>query len=154
MNKLVLLTVVLGCYGMEVKAQVKIGKNKSLIDTSAYLQIESNNSKQLLVNKDSGNVGIGTLTPANAAILEVNATDMGVLIPRVSLTGKNDISTISNPANGLMVVNTTTANTGTNQVYANQIYVFNGVNWDKLITSSETYKTVNYNNQSFPTSNN
>ncbi len=154
MNKLMLLSVVLSCLSMEVKAQVKIGKNKSIIDSNAHLQIESNNSVQFFVSKDAGNIGIGTLTPSPSAILEINTPNKGLLIPRVTLTGINDLSTIANPAIGLMVLNTVNANSGINQVTANQIYVFNGVNWDKLITSSENYKTVNYNNQSFPTSNN
>ena len=48
-----------------------------------------------------GQVGIGTNTPDASAILDVSSSTKGILIPRVS-----DPSSISNPAKGLMVFNT------------------------------------------------
>jgi hypothetical protein len=50
-------------------------------------------------------VGIGTTTPNASSILEL-AGNKGILIPRVSLTGTTDITTIPTPANALLVYNT------------------------------------------------
>jgi hypothetical protein len=49
------------------------------------------------------NVGIGTTTPDNSAVLEINSSDKGLLIPRMSLQQRN---AINNPADGLMVYQT------------------------------------------------
>lgn len=51
-------------------------------------------------------VGIGTETPNSSSILDISSTNKGVLLPRVSLTSANDSSTITNPAEGLIVWNT------------------------------------------------
>ncbi|MEQ1734024.1 MAG: hypothetical protein ABL940_10140 [Bacteroidia bacterium] len=51
-----------------------------------------------------GNVGIGTTTPNPKAILELQATDKGLLVPRLTLAERNAIVT---PPNGLLVYNTT-----------------------------------------------
>ncbi len=48
-------------------------------------------------------VGIGTTTPDASSILDVESTDKGILIPRLTTV---QINAISNPANGLMVYNT------------------------------------------------
>ncbi|WP_203293998.1 hypothetical protein [Luteirhabdus pelagi] len=52
-------------------------------------------------------VGINTTTPDPSSILDVQATNKGMLIPRVGLTSTTDVVTIQNPAEGLMVYNTT-----------------------------------------------
>ena len=53
------------------------------------------------------NVGIGTTTPDNSAILDLDVSSLankkGLLVPRVSTTERNNIS---NPANGLIVYDT------------------------------------------------
>lgn len=49
------------------------------------------------------NVGIGTTTPDNSAVLDINSSDKGLLIPRMSLLQRN---AINNPADGLMVYQT------------------------------------------------
>lgn len=48
------------------------------------------------------NVGIGTTTPDNSAILELYSTSHGFLVPRLTTTQRN---AISNPATGLMIYN-------------------------------------------------
>lgn len=49
-------------------------------------------------------VGIGTTSPHPSALLEVRSTEKGLLIPRMSTTQRN---AISSPANGLLIYNTT-----------------------------------------------
>lgn len=51
------------------------------------------------------NMGIGTLNPDPSAILEVQSTDKGVLLPRLTSAQKNGIP---NPAQGLFVFDTDT----------------------------------------------
>jgi hypothetical protein len=58
------------------------------------------------------NVGIGTINPSPSALLELKADSMGFLVPRVSLTSINDITTILNPATSLLVYNTNASMTG------------------------------------------
>lgn len=52
-------------------------------------------------------VGIGTTTPDDSSILEIESTEKGVLIPRVTTAQRN---AINSPENSLMVYNTTTNN--------------------------------------------
>jgi poly(3-hydroxybutyrate) depolymerase len=47
-------------------------------------------------------------TPHSSSMLDVNSTNKGLLIPRVSLQSITDITTIANPALSLMVFNTNT----------------------------------------------
>lgn len=56
--------------------------------------------------KSAGNVGVGTATPDVSALLDVNASNKGVLIPRVALTSTSDAATITSPATSLLVYNT------------------------------------------------
>ncbi|HCX24981.1 MAG: hypothetical protein CMB80_20295 [Flammeovirgaceae bacterium] len=49
-------------------------------------------------------VGIGTVSPDSSSILEIESTEKGILIPRLSTT---EMLTIASPADGLMVYNTT-----------------------------------------------
>lgn len=60
-----------------------------------------------------GHVGIGG-TPANGAILDVQSTNRGVLIPRVALAALNNASPVGagNVVDGLLVYNTANAGSG------------------------------------------
>lgn len=49
-----------------------------------------------------GQIGIGTVEPNQSSILDIVSTDKGILVPRIS-----DPSSILNPAEGLMVFDTT-----------------------------------------------
>jgi hypothetical protein len=76
------------------------------------------------------NVGISNTgaTPNTSAMLDVSATNKGVLITRVSLTSLTDVSTIANPATSLLVYNTNSGMTGG----AIGFYYWNGTNWTRL----------------------
>lgn len=84
-----------------------------------------------------GQVGIGTANPNRSAILDITSSNKGFLMPRLNLTGRNDATTILNPANGLMVVNLTANGTGTNAVAANSIYYWQNSIWQKFTALSE-----------------
>ncbi|MFV8323899.1 ice-binding family protein [Flavobacterium sp. LS2R12] len=51
-------------------------------------------------------VGIGTITPDASSILDLTSNSQGILIPRMT-TSERDL--IANPANGLLIYNTTTS---------------------------------------------
>ncbi|WP_148285334.1 hypothetical protein [Flavobacterium sp. B17] len=57
--------------------------------------------------KDNGQIGIGTNNPDTSAILDIASTNKGVKFPIVALTSYTDVVTISSPATGLVVYNTT-----------------------------------------------
>lgn len=78
-------------------------------------------------------VGVGTTTPANSAILDVSSTNKGVLFPRVALSSGTDQTTIPSPAQGLMVFNTGAAGLKTVG------FVFwNGTEWRAIDNFSTT----------------
>jgi hypothetical protein len=54
---------------------------------------------------NTGNVGVGTATPDQSAVLDAFSTTKGFLPPRLTTTQRN---AITNPATGLLVFNTTT----------------------------------------------
>jgi Head domain of trimeric autotransporter adhesin len=61
------------------------------------------------VNVVNAQLGVGTPLPAASSQLDVVSTNKGILIPRVSLTGTTDATTISNGnVNSLLVFNTQT----------------------------------------------
>lgn len=62
----------------------------------------------------SQNVGINSTgaLPDNSAGLDIDYSDKGLLIPRVSLTSTTDVVTIPSPATSLLVYNTNAAMTG------------------------------------------
>ena len=79
---------------------------------------------------------IGTLFALNpSAIFEVAAPNKGVLIPRVSLTSVNDISTIVSPATSLLVYNSATAGIPPNHVSPG-FYYWDSTKWNLLGCSS------------------
>jgi hypothetical protein len=84
----------------------------------------------------SSQIGVGTANADPSAMVDINSTDKGLLIPRISLAGKNDVSTIPSPANGLMVYNLATAGDSPNNVIANNIYKFNTASnqWELLLS--------------------
>ncbi|MCP3906851.1 MAG: hypothetical protein GY712_02425, partial [Oceanicoccus sp.] len=65
---------------------------------------------------NSGNVGVGTTSPASSAQFEVSSTSKGFLPPRMTETQRE---TISSPVAGLQIINSTT----------NRPNYFNGSNW-------------------------
>ncbi|MBS1667987.1 MAG: hypothetical protein JST58_11480 [Bacteroidetes bacterium] len=78
-------------------------------------------------------VGIGTSTPDASAQLDVTATDKGFLPPRVALTSTTDASTISSPASGLLVYNSSTAGNSPSNVTPGYYY-WSGSSWSRVAT--------------------
>jgi hypothetical protein len=102
--------------------------NFILLCILAYLHID--------VNTQAQNIGINpTGTSPNAsAMLDVAASDKGILIPRVSLTSTTDVTTIANPATSLLVYNTNTGMINGSEGF----YYWNGAQWTKIQDASST----------------
>ena len=86
-------------------------------------------------------VGIGTTSPHPSAILELNASDKALLLTRVALTGTDDVTTIPTPTAGMIVYNTADT-VGATAVKANNLYRFNGTNWDFFVDNDLLTGTV------------
>ncbi|MCX7650741.1 MAG: hypothetical protein N2050_09350 [Flavobacteriales bacterium] len=80
-------------------------------------------------------VGVNTdgSAPDGSAILDVKASDKGLLVPRVSLTAVTSASPITAPASGLLVFNTNASVTGGSGV---GFYVWLGSGWTRLDMSN------------------
>lgn len=91
-------------------------------------------------------MGIGTQTPHSSALLDIASTNKGVLLPKVNLLGKDDVTTVSSPANGLLLFNQSANGTDSNSVAANTIYFWQNTAWQKFTTYSEVI-TLRQTNQ-------
>jgi hypothetical protein len=78
------------------------------------------------------NVGIGTNSPAASALLHINSTTKGLLMPRLTTTQRN---AISSPANGLQVYDTNT----------NSFWYFNSSIWVELAAGGGGSSSWNIN---------
>ncbi|NQX98464.1 MAG: hypothetical protein HRT73_11385 [Flavobacteriales bacterium] len=90
------------------------------------------------------NVGInGTGAAPNAsAILDIAATNKGILIPRLALTAINSNAPIGGGVTtSLLVYNTVSAGTGINVVTPG-FYYWNGTIWVRFINSKESWETL------------
>jgi hypothetical protein len=96
-------------------------------------------SLALVSKSTNAQVGIGTNAPNTSSILDVSASNKGVLLPRVSLSSETDAATIATPAKGLTVYNTNVTMTNGN---GEGIYMNVGTSaspkWAKLQTQTKT----------------
>lgn len=86
------------------------------------------------------NVGINSdgSTPDVSAMLDIKSTNKGVLIPRIALTGSNDVTTIPNltsAQSALLIFNTATAGSGTTAVIPGYYY-WSGTEWTRFTSST------------------
>lgn len=76
-----------------------------------------------IITLNAQNVGIGTTSPNASALLDLSSTTRGFLLPRVTTT---QMFAIQNPANGLMVFNTTYS----------QLYHYDGSSWRSILNAT------------------
>ena len=95
-----------------------------------------------LISVSAQNVAINTTgVIANpSAMLDVSATNMGLLIPRVALTATNAAAPITTPATSLLVYNTATASTGTTSVSPG-FYYWDGAQWVRVLNNGNAWNT-------------
>jgi len=94
----------------------------------------------------SQNIGINETgnAPDASAILDVESTDKGVLLPRVALSATNISAPVSSPATSLMVYNTATSGSGATAVTPG-FYYWDGTNWIKVISGNTVSTTDDQN---------
>jgi len=102
----------------------KIRDHANLLDVFV---IEPNSSANAIYIKSGGNVGMGTSTPDNSAVVDLSSTSKGFLPPRMT---QAQIGAISNPANGLVVFCTTD-----DKFYA---FIASANNWKEILFGSGT----------------
>jgi hypothetical protein len=83
------------------------------------------NNYALVVPTSGGNIGFGTITPVASALVEMSSTAQGFLLPRMTKTQRD---AISSPATGLMVYQTD--NTP-------GLRVWNGTNWMRYTETAD-----------------
>ena len=74
-------------------------------------------------------VGIGTASPNNSALLDLNSTTKGLLMPRLTTS---QMFAIQSPAAGLLIYNTS----------YNQLYQYNGSNWLPILNGNYWSKPI------------
>jgi hypothetical protein len=77
--------------------------------------------------------GFGTSTPAPSAVVDMTATNKGVLFPRVALTATTVAAPVTAPATNLVVFNTATAGDVTPG-----LYYWTGTAWKRQIAKGDT----------------
>ena len=80
-------------------------------------------SSILMILASDGKLGLGTTSPNASSLLDVSSTTKGVLLPRMTTT---QVNAISSPANGLTVYNTT----------LNTLCFYNGTSWQKVTSAN------------------
>ncbi len=106
------LTPILLAFSLFSYAQVGIGTN----NPSGTLHVDGSKDNAAVptaaqiandfIVTSAGSAGLGTITPDASAKFQIDATNKGMLIPRVSLSTPSDGTTIPSPAKGLIVYNT------------------------------------------------
>ena len=90
-----------------------------------------------LVIDPNGNTGIGTSTPNINAKLEINSTDKGLLLPRVSLTASGNSSPLTAHVAGMEVYNTATNTSVSGQEVYPGKYINDGSKWMRQMTVND-----------------
>lgn len=76
-------------------------------------------------------IGIGLPSPDRSAMLHINSTNKGVLLPSIALASTTDNVTIPSPADGLIVWNN-----GTGSLKETGFYYWYNLKWNLLVSSS------------------
>ncbi|AYN03825.1 hypothetical protein [Flavobacterium sp. 140616W15] len=112
-------------------SRIRYPSNTSFSNNIIIADGEGN--RRINVN-ELGNVGLGTNSPHQAAALEINSTNKGVLLPRVALTSATATAPLSAVTAGMIVYNTATAGIAPNNVTPGQYY-HNGSQWVRVMDS-------------------
>ncbi|GAB3028175.1 hypothetical protein [Spirosoma pulveris] len=81
-----LVTALLTLTALSARAQVKIGSNPTSLTTTANPQVEATNGSQVVVNKTTGNVGVGN-----------TATNPMLSVPRGAIEFQSGENTATTP---------------------------------------------------------
>ncbi|MFC6860974.1 hypothetical protein [Zunongwangia atlantica] len=82
----------------------------------------------------SAQVGIGTSNPDPSAVLHIQSTNKGVLLPKVDLQNLTDRNTVNEPTEGLLVYNRRDDNS---HDLRKGFYIWDNEKWDKVENQSD-----------------
>ena len=99
--------------------------NKNIILILIYLTITTLNAQ----------VGIGTNTPSNDAMLDISSTNKGLLVPRINLENTTLPNPLSAHVTGMFIFNLATVGDVTPGYYFND-----GSKWIRLASNQEVLK--------------
>lgn len=94
-----------------------------------------------------GQVGIGTNSPDAASLLELNATDKGLLLPRVELYATDQPNPMTQHVAGMVVYNIRTSEAGPFAITPG-MYYNDGSSWIRMTTKLPTNGDIKYGFQS------
>jgi len=106
-----------------------------LLATALLLGIQSYAQTGVAINTSGAD-------PDNSAMLDVSATNKGLLIPQVALTSTTDVTTIASPATGLLIYNTATTGRSPDNVIPGYYYYSGSLTgWKRFDTGSVSIVT-------------
>ena len=97
--------------------------------TGGNMLFRYNNTLNHMAIGTNGNVSIGPAAANPSALLDVQSSNKGFLMPRIALLSNTDVSTIATPATGLQVYNTNYTST-----LSIGICYFDGAKWLNVST--------------------
>jgi len=121
--------------------------------TDINTRIETNNeANALFVDGGNDNIGLGTNSPDTSSQLDMNDSDRGLLINRVTLSATNVAAPVTTPATGLLVYNTATSGSG-NTAVSPGFYYWDGTRWVALDGTNGNDWSIDGNNGTNSTNN-
>ncbi len=95
-----------------------------------------------VVLNSNAQVGVGTATPE--AELDFQSANTGLLIPRVTLTGETDNTTVTIPGSTGVAVSTMVYNTGDGGLKPAGFYYWEGAKWTQLVSDEKQVYTGHF----------
>ncbi len=95
-----------------------------------------------VVLNSNAQVGVGTATPE--AELDIQSANTGLLIPRVTLTGETDNTTVTIPGSTGVAVSTMVYNTGDGGLKPAGFYYWEGAKWTQLVSDEKQVYTGHF----------
>jgi hypothetical protein len=107
--------------------------NGQLVSLNTIPKGQSSTSLSNSQLTDNGTtVGINSASPNASALLHLTSSSKGVLFPQVSIDSLKDVTSVPNPANGLIVYNTTQPGIQNDMTRGFYWYSTNALSWIKL----------------------
>ncbi|MGL6268515.1 MAG: hypothetical protein ACRC2O_11355, partial [Chitinophagaceae bacterium] len=100
----------------------------ALITAVCFLISFTIQGQNVAINSDGSNADA-------SAMLEIKSANKGLLIPRISLTGTDDIFTITDPQVSLLIYNLSSSGSGLTAVQPGYYY-WNAAKWERLLSNS------------------
>lgn len=112
-------------------------------NTTNFFSLSNAATTILSADATKNALGVGTNNPDPSAILDIVSTDKGLKLPRVALQATNVGLPVTSPAAGLIVYNTANASSGSTQVFANRMYIWNGTQWTMFVDQATFENALN-----------